>query len=389
MHAPETAGWLKKEVKMVPHKLGRHHLTHVTVASTGTVMRVRATPDATAAGFDISVGRRGDVTIERAGRNEHEVAFDTDERDVGPLRAFAAKVEAAVDGLRGSRGALLSAMLDGKALATHEHPAAMVERLVAAMAPVVTEIARHSLSPRELVLKRLLGGDRREEIFLSRSELEKKVQALPPKAQRVFVPLGLVEAAVVESRDVEVELDDAPVRPMAAIGEAEVSEPMGAVVMGTTVARASTTSAPAPVEKPMAFVIEAEAPPFPQTPPTGVPTSVATAAAAAASAPPPTPEPTVVVAPPAQAAQPEELQPAITLEAELPPTRVRPASLPSLPPVSSTPPARAKGKTVPPPPPPPARLSAAATEAAVDAALRDLDDAEPTQVVTSAPRPGQ
>ncbi|MBZ0237461.1 MAG: hypothetical protein K8M05_34400, partial [Deltaproteobacteria bacterium] len=62
VHAPETAGWIKKELKMVPQKLGRHHVMHVTVATSGVVVRLRASPEAGAAGFDVSVPRRGDVT---------------------------------------------------------------------------------------------------------------------------------------------------------------------------------------------------------------------------------------------------------------------------------------------------------------------------------------
>jgi hypothetical protein len=414
VHAPETAGWLKKDVKMVPHKLGRFHLNHVTVSPSGTVMRVRATPEAGAAGFDIGVSKRGDVTVERAGRSENEVPFDTDERDLSALRALAAKLEAAIDGLHGARGGLVSAVLDGKTLATHEHPAVMVERLVASMAPVVNEIARHSLSPRELVLKRLLGGDRREEVFLSRAELEKKVQALPPQSQRVFVPLGIVEPITIESRDVEIEADDPPVRPMPAMGQprpqrstvpppaaatstasgAIDEEAPGAVVMGTTVSRAQTPS-PVPsssssssssmlssamasmVSSGQEVEIEAEAPPFPQTPPSGPPAAAA-----------------------AEASEEESSSPSITLEADLPPVRIRPGSLPPLPPLStggtSPPPSRSKNKTMPPPAPtppapptpPPARVSVAAAEAAVDAALRDLDESEPTQVVSSPPRPG-
>lgn len=422
VHAPETAGWLKKDVKMVPHKLGRFHVNHVTVATSGTVMRVRATPEAGAAGFDISVGKRGDVTVERAGRSENEVPFDTDERDLAGLRGLAAKLEAAADGLQSTRGGLVSAVLDGKTLATHEHPAVMVERLVAAMAPVVNEIAKHSLSPRELVLKRLLGGDRREEIFLSRAELEKKVQGLPPQAQRVFVPLGIVEVApiTIESRDVEVDMDDAPVRPMPAMGQPPRShrpsaappaaggtaassvdeEAPGAVVMGMTVARAQTpspvassgsvaaSSSSSMLSSAMASMvsssndveIEAEGPPFAQSPPAVIVSSAPTESAAA------------------DAAGEESSSPSITLEADLPPVRVRPGSLPPLPPLSTggtnPPPMRSKGKTMPPPPPPtppappPPRVSVAAAEAAVDAALRDLDESEPTQVISTPPRPG-
>src|SRR5205085_9644703 len=65
VHAPESRGMLKKEVKMVPNKLGRHHVTHVTVSTGGVTMRVRATPEANAAGFDVMVTKKGTVTVER------------------------------------------------------------------------------------------------------------------------------------------------------------------------------------------------------------------------------------------------------------------------------------------------------------------------------------
>ena len=70
----------------------------------------------------------------------------------------------------------------------------MVERLVEKMAPVVREIARHSLSPNELVLKRLLDNGRREEIFVSRQELEQKFEGLGDPWRALFVTLGLAEA---------------------------------------------------------------------------------------------------------------------------------------------------------------------------------------------------
>lgn len=401
VHAPETAGWLKKEVKMVPHKLGRYHVTHVTVGTNGVVLRVRATPEAGAAGFDISVGRRGDVTVERAGRSENEASFDTDERDVTGLRALAAKLEAAVDGLHGSRGGLVSAVLDGKALATHEHPAVMVERLVAAMAPTVAEITRHSLSPRELVLKRLLGGDRREEIFLSRAELTAKVHTLPPQQQRMFVPLGIVEPITIESKDVEIDVDDVPVRPMPAMGAKRPTSPPPASIEAETPPANESFSPPVTLIEAMevtgATVHGTTVAGAPVRPPV-------VHSRAVTPSPAPIPEPALDLD-----SGPADAGPAITLEADLPPVRVRPGSLPPLPPLAGAGvPSRDRGKTAPPPmsatappppppppgppgppAPPPQRISIAAAEAAVDAALRDLEDGEPTQVVSSAPRPPQ
>lgn len=413
VHAPESRGMLKKEVKMVPNKLGRHHVTHVTVSTSGVTVRVRATPEANAAGFDIMVTKKGTVTVERVGGGGADVGFDTDERDVAGLRNLAAKLEAAVDGLRGSRGALVSATLDGKALAAHEHPATLVQRLVSAMAPVVHEIARHSLSPRELVIKRLLGGDRREEIFLSRAELEKKIAALPANVQQVFAPLGIVEAAAPAPAPVAAapapSVTPAPspapapaAVPVPAPESVEVQESREVVI---EMEEPSGSRLEAPV-----IEFEAEAPPMPQSAPIVVSSRVDSGSSVITSAP----SPSMASAAPPRATSPfppaSDLQataagsieepsgPQITIEAEPPPARTRPASLPSLPPLTPGG-SRQRGKTVPPsaatpmppvpaPTPTPApRMSIAATEAAVDAALRDLDDQEPTTVVNAPPRP--
>jgi len=56
---------------------------------------------------------------------------------------------------------------------------------------VVQEIAWRSRSATELVLKRLLADDRREEIFVTKVELTKKFEPLPQNLRRVFDPLGL------------------------------------------------------------------------------------------------------------------------------------------------------------------------------------------------------
>ena len=189
IHAPESAGWLKKEVKMVPHKLSRHHVTEVIVDRGGVTFKARATPEAGAAGFDVRVSRKGEVEVQRAG--EDGLEFTTDDRDVGKLTLLAEKIEEAANALREHRGELAGAQLDASPLADHAHPQVLAERLIEAMAPVVREIAQHSLSPHELVLKRLLADDRREEIFVSKAELAQKLEALPAAQRKVFAPLAL------------------------------------------------------------------------------------------------------------------------------------------------------------------------------------------------------
>jgi hypothetical protein len=61
------------------------------------------------------------------------------------------------------------------------------------MAPVVREIAKRSLAPTELVLKRQTGDGRREEIFVSRRDLQVKLRGLLPATRAVFAPLELGE----------------------------------------------------------------------------------------------------------------------------------------------------------------------------------------------------
>ena len=60
---------------------------------------------------------------------------------------------------------------------------------------VVQEIAARSQSPGELVLRRQLADDRREEIFLSKSELRRKIEPLAEGERSLFDRL-LLDTAV-------------------------------------------------------------------------------------------------------------------------------------------------------------------------------------------------
>jgi hypothetical protein len=69
----------------------------------------------------------------------------------------------------------------------------LIERLVEEMAPVVQEIARRSKSTEELIIKRVTGDKRREEIFISKADLVAKIALLPAQLRVLFRPLGLEE----------------------------------------------------------------------------------------------------------------------------------------------------------------------------------------------------
>jgi hypothetical protein len=190
VHAHETGGWLKKSDKLVAQKLGRYQVAGVVVGSDVTTVRLRATPEANAIGFVVTSRRNGDLSVEPTGGGpSREIALD--DRGRPGLRLLAERLEAAANALTENRTGLVSVELDGMPIVQHEHPRILAERLIAAIAPTVQKIARHSRSPDELVLRRLIGDNRREEIFVSTAELVKLLDGLPPHARELFAALQL------------------------------------------------------------------------------------------------------------------------------------------------------------------------------------------------------
>jgi hypothetical protein len=197
--APDAGGWLHKEVKLRPQRLEKMHVADLAIGINESTMKLRANPDGTGGGFDIII--RAEAPRVKATRigDSQEVAgppFDLNNGDAGKVVALYDKLERAAVELTKSRKALAQVSLDNHALRDHENPAILVERLVTAMAPVVQEVAWRSRSATELVLKRLLADDRREEIFVAKAELTKKFDSLPANLRKVFDPLGLSEERV-------------------------------------------------------------------------------------------------------------------------------------------------------------------------------------------------
>ncbi|HXU69496.1 MAG TPA: hypothetical protein VN947_09205 [Polyangia bacterium] len=195
VHAPETGGWLRKEVKLRPQRLDKEFVTAVVTNGKETMIQLRTAADGTGVGFDLRVPEDGvRVSLRRVGESNGEAPpFDLDETDSSKIRELKDKIVAATVELRGARRGLVEAALGDKPLAEARDPKALVERLVAEMAPVVREIAKRSLAPTELVLKRQTGDGRREEIFVSRRDLQMKLRGLGPATRAVFGPLELGE----------------------------------------------------------------------------------------------------------------------------------------------------------------------------------------------------
>ena len=188
VHAREAGGWLKKGDKLVAQKLGRYQVSGVTVSASHVTVQLRSAPDASATGLAFTLKRSGEMTIDSSAPGKE---YEIEDRDRAALKTLAEKLEGALRGLEDQRTGLVDLVIDGKSIAEVAHPRVLAERLIVAIAPTVQKISRHSRSPGELVLRRQLSGDRREEVFISIAELTKRIETLPEAERRTFAPLEL------------------------------------------------------------------------------------------------------------------------------------------------------------------------------------------------------
>lgn len=191
VHAPEQAGWLKKEVKLRPQRLDRFVLTEAIDDGDTVTLKLR-TDAAGAHGLDLEIDpKAGTASATRAGPSDDPSAgaFELPAEDVTALVGLAERVRAAAGELTPTR--LLEATVDDLDVKQEPKFSRLVEQLIASMAPIVHEVARHSLTSTELVLRRLLSSERREEIFVTKATLREKFAALRPEQRGIFGRLGL------------------------------------------------------------------------------------------------------------------------------------------------------------------------------------------------------
>lgn len=186
--APQVTGWISKEVKVKPQRLERHTATELTTNGTRTFVKLRVEA-AVETGFDVEIDG-GVVRATRIGAADDASIgpFELAEADAVTLADIVEKLTAAASQLRNAR--LIEANVDTTPFRAVPTFVPVVERLVAVLTPVVHEIAKRSLQPTELVLRRALADDRREEFFVTKSTLRDKYAVLPPPLRSLFAPLG-------------------------------------------------------------------------------------------------------------------------------------------------------------------------------------------------------
>lgn len=197
VHVPQQAGWLSKRVEMALIKLDKMFVSSLEVDGQHAEFRMRK-------GAVSGVGYRVLVELQGTHRVLMQPVAEDGSPDADPplvldgddsaqmFRLYGAVIES-LRGVGNMRRGLLSANFDGQPLDEFEWPGAVAERLVLHIAPVVREIGRRSGAPGELVLRREVGGGRREEMYVTKTSLYEKVLVLPPARRSVFDALNLTE----------------------------------------------------------------------------------------------------------------------------------------------------------------------------------------------------
>jgi hypothetical protein len=86
---------------------------------------------------------------------------------------------------------VISIHLDGEDVFEGGLVVPLVERIIRILAPTLAEIDRRSPNASELSLKTETDAGHREEIYLNKDDLIRKLMALPPEERERFAPLGL------------------------------------------------------------------------------------------------------------------------------------------------------------------------------------------------------
>jgi hypothetical protein len=228
VHIPQESGWLSKRVAVAPVKLDKLVVTEVAMASDRSLITLRRGPRS-GSGFQLEVtaDAQPKATIRRLGEDGSptpDPVIQLEGEDAMHAMRLWNRVLDSTHDLAVRRQAMTSATFDGKPLREIEDPAAIATKLINVLAPIVQEIARRSGAPGELVLRRDLGEGRREEIYITKAELNEKVLTLPVTLRPVFDPFELSEGPrsprapapsepiFIDAEDVEGDADEEPTR---------------------------------------------------------------------------------------------------------------------------------------------------------------------------------
>lgn len=174
-------------------RLDKLYISEAVVEPERVSLWLRRSPR-TGAGVRVSVTSETEEAevqlLDDLGQPQGDV-FELDDDDrAPPFRLASALVDATFD-LALRRQLMTSATLDGNTLRGRFEPRDVITRLVSTYAPIISELSRRSCAPNELMLRKDLGGGRREAVFVTRAELRGRISRLPAPLRTLLDPFEL------------------------------------------------------------------------------------------------------------------------------------------------------------------------------------------------------
>jgi hypothetical protein len=179
------------KAKPAPVDLGKYVMVAFERARDQNVITLKEKPDKASQGLRFHVNEHGATwqTIGASGDAETE-PNPLDAEDIAGVRRLGDAGYAALKDLMQHRQ-LVDLTLGGHALASLPEPRVVPMEVLTLLTPLARTIRERSRVHGELVLKRDIGGGRREELFVPRIQLSRHFTKLPLEYQTPFTEMGV------------------------------------------------------------------------------------------------------------------------------------------------------------------------------------------------------
>lgn len=184
----------RRTVQHEPLKLDDHFVGGFTLGEDDAEIRLRRKPDQRDS-LVFRLRRTEQAFLAEVEHPEDAAASELppvlDAQSGAELERFWTLLRSACGPLLVRRARVLTAVLDGQDAFEGANVRRLVMAVVRIIAPTVVEIARRSPNPSELSLKVEDAEGRRQETYLKRALLRKKLDEVPRSERGIFEPLGL------------------------------------------------------------------------------------------------------------------------------------------------------------------------------------------------------
>lgn len=188
---------LLRKPRPTPIILDGLFLTAVMLTPQKATMSLRSSASRSSEGVDVVFHDDGGATVmvTRVDAKGYPLANEEQLRpeDATVAQGIWRRIVTTIGPLLEHRRRITAATFGGVSVTEVARPAAIAQGIIAAIAPLVGEIARRTATPGELALKRVVADGCREELFISYDTVLDRTSGLSPQNEALFEAYGLRE----------------------------------------------------------------------------------------------------------------------------------------------------------------------------------------------------